>query len=88
MRLARYWVLEQQTVPPFCPVSVAGCGGLVLVLVFLHMTVLVGGAGFRGLAPVFCGVGLWGLVLLLGWCVVGLLFENYIVNASIFIEKL
>lgn len=26
-------------------------------------------------------------VLLVGRCVVGLLFENYIVNASIFIEK-
>ena len=32
-----------------------------LVLVFLHMTVLVGGAGFRGLAPVFCGVGVVGV---------------------------
>ena len=45
----------------------------------------LGGAGFHGL---FLREGLWGLVLLVVWCVVGLLFENYIVNASIFIEKL
>jgi hypothetical protein len=43
------------------------------LVVFPCMTGPPGGAG-----------ALWGVgVVLVGWCVVGLLFENYIVNASI-----
>jgi hypothetical protein len=34
-----------------------------------------------------CGVPWWGCGRWWGWCVAGLLFENYIVNASIFLEE-
>jgi len=47
---------------------------------FPHTTEPLGGAGLD--APWGCLVG-----ALVGMCVVGLLFENYIVNASIFYKK-
>ena len=47
---------------------------------FPHTTEPLGGTDWDALWSV-------GLVLWLGMCVVGLLFENYIVNASIFIRS-